>query len=442
MKESVETLVIGAGIAGLAYAHARGSAADVLVVDSSEQPGGLIRTQLVGARGEMHFEHGPEALQSNNEETDRLIEELGLEILQAAPAAKKRYIVVKGDLVALPSHPKEIMGSPLISFAGKLRLFTEPFRDPKIGLDGSLADFAEHRFGREVLDTVIDPFAAGVYAGDARQISVRAAFPMLVEMIEQHGSLIKAMKSRKGGKPPSLCRPRGGMSELPKALANALGNRLALSTSVASISKDARGWRVECNGSTIRAERLVVATPARAASKLLGSSAPEIARELGSVQSESLVSVVHAWRRGQVDHPLDGFGYLVPSREKELQLGTLFSSSIDPSCAPKDVALLRTLIGGARNPRASELADSDLLAVLHSEVAPLLGLDGDPENVWITRYKDTIPRYDLDHPRRIAAIEAELAKEPSLSLVGNHQRGIGVNQLITNSRKLAKAHAS
>jgi oxygen-dependent protoporphyrinogen oxidase len=216
---------------------------------------------------------------------------------------------------------------------------------------------------------------------------------------------------------------------------------LRLSTSVESLRRQGARFRVIAGGEPFDCARVVVATSARAAAERLGEVSPEASRELATISFESLACVIHAWPRERVAHPLDGFGYLVPSREKRLHLGTLFSSSIDPGCAPRGTVLLRTLLGGARHPEVAEMSDPEILAIVEREVFPLLGLSGDPPWSRVLRYRSVLPRYDLAHPARLDAVDLALARIPGLHLLGNYLRGIGVPALIEAGRALAKQHA-
>jgi oxygen-dependent protoporphyrinogen oxidase len=456
----VDTLVVGAGIAGLSYAHARGANSDLLVVDAAPRAGGLVRTSLADlpGAGPVRFEWGPEALQDDAPETLALLGELGLSPLPAAAASSKRFVCWRGRLVPLPLSPGAFLGSPLLSPAGKLRALTEPWRPRDGGLQGSVADFVRHRLGEQVLQRLVDPFVSGIYAGDPAQLSARAAFPKLVALVEEHGSLLAGLKARARSSrasgaprrrgPPGLFTLAGGLGALTDALAARVAPRLRLGTRVVALRRDGDGWRASAQAvadrdppppAELRARRVVVATPVAAAARLLQDAAPELAAELQDMPSESVVSVSHAWRREQVAHALDGFGYLVPSAEGLMHLGTLFSSSIEPGCAPPGVVLLRTLLGGARRPRLVEWPDDELLAELSEGVAPLLGLAGEPLWAHVVRHRAVLPRYDLRHPGRLARVDQLLARTPGLTLLGNWRRGISVNAQVEAARAAARA---
>jgi oxygen-dependent protoporphyrinogen oxidase len=320
---------------------------------------------------------------------------------------------------------------------GKLRIACEPFRDPRACNDGSVADFVRHRIGREGLDALLDPLVSGIHAGDPEQLSMRACFPRLVELVETHGGLFKALFKTRGDPAPSVMKPDGGCQAVTDALARSLGDKLRLGASVTSIARSGSTWRLLSSAGAFEAERLVLALPVQSAARLLSGVAPSLARTIGSIHSENVVSIVHAWPRERVGHPLDGFGYLVASREQLRHLGTLFSSSIAPDSRPGTHVLLRTLLGGARRPELVDASDGELRDVVLREVAPMLGLRGEPDLLSIQRWRATLPRLDLQHPARSAAIERETP--PGLELLGNWRRGIGVNQLVATARDAARA---
>jgi oxygen-dependent protoporphyrinogen oxidase len=435
MTRCVETLVVGAGISGLAYAHARGPQADLVVLEGAKRAGGLVHTERLGAQGEFRAELGPESLRFEvaGGLTD-MLRELGLEARKPPANASKRFLVHRGRLVDAPLGPKMIT-TPLLTLGGKLRLASEPFRDPRVALDGSVADFVRHRIGEQGLDALLDPLVSGIHAGDPEQLSMRACFPRLVELVETHGGLFKALFKTRGDPAPSVMKPVGGCDAIVSALTRALGEKIVLDASVGSLAFDGETWRVRCTVGEFEAARLVLALPAASAARLLSTVAPSLARPIGSIASESLVSVTHVWRRADVGHPLDGFGYLVASRERMRHLGTLFSSSIAPDACPPSHVVLRTLLGGARRPETIDLGESELLAIVRSEVRALLELRGEPELVRVQRWRATLPRFDLAHPDRVAAIES--ACPPSLVLLGNWLRGIGVNHLVAHARTRA-----
>lgn len=446
MKDLIDTLVIGAGVSGLVAAHERArSGASVRVLEASERVGGLVRTRTLDG---YRFEEGPEALPSSARSVRELCEELQVELREAPREAGRRYLALDGKLVELPTSPEDLSTSRVLSFGAKLRLMAEPSCAPGEALDGSIADFARHRFGNEALERVVDPLVAGIHAGDPEQLALRACFPEVARMVEEHGSVFGALKARAERKKAaggaggplggSLIRPAAGMEALTAALARALGPRVQTTAPVRSLERAPDGYRVvEASGTSHHAQRVVLALPLAATRELLAGVAPDAAEALGSMQAESLVSIVHAYRRADVRHALDGFGYLAPKSGGGLVLGTLFSSTLAPGTAPEGQVLLRSLIGGARHPEALELDDAALLAHLARECGSLLGLAGLPVFTHIARYPAAIPRFDLEHLARRERLAAALP--PGLSVLGNFTLGLGLESLVAAARTLARS---
>lgn len=434
--QRIDTVVVGGGISGLAYAHARGASADLVVLEASERAGGLVRTVALGARGEFHGELGPETLrfEARGGLTD-MLRELDLVAERPPKESRRRYLVCRGRLVEAPLGVLKFLRTPLLSWRGKLRMIAEPFRSRHVGNDGSVAAFVRHRIGEEALQGLLDPLVSGIHAGDPEVLSMRACFPRLVELVETHGGLFKAQWKTRGEPAPSVMKTPGGCEAITQALARTLGSRLRTNARVHSLVHEGERWRIESDAGRFDAARVVVALPAAAAAALLASAAPEVASRIAEIQSESLASLVHVHRREQVGHPLAGFGYLVASREKLRHLGTLFSSSIAPDACPSTHVMLRTLLGGARAPELAAAPESELLAIVRAEVHPLLAIRGEPELVAVQRWPMTLPRFDLAHPARVQAIERALP--PTLALLGNYLRGIGVNHLVAAARTLA-----
>ncbi len=452
----LDTLIVGAGISGLACAYERLRVApneELCVLEATERVGGLVRTCVQAG---LRFEEGPEAVPGNARTVRALCAELGVEVRAAPPGAGKRFLLLDGRLRELPGSVADLATSVVLGFGAKLRLMAEASCARDVALDGSIADFARHRFGQEALERVIEPLVAGIHAGDPEQLSLRACFPEVARMVEQHGSLTAALKARAEAKKKqpraegeagtplggALFQPAGGMEALTAALARALGPRLRTGARVRALERDAPGFAVleesglEESGLRHRARRVVLALPLAGARALLSGPAPEAAAALSSMTAESLASVVHAYRRADVAHALDGFGYLAPKSAGGLVLGTLFSSSLAPDSAPPGQVLLRSLLGGARHPAALERSEAELLAHVASECAGPLGLSGPPLLTHISRWPAAIPRFDLEHPARLEHLAQALP--PGLFVLGNFTRGLSLETLTREARTLAQ----
>ncbi|WP_269540203.1 protoporphyrinogen oxidase [Cerasicoccus fimbriatus] len=444
---SKRAIVIGAGITGLTLGWALQRAGrPVRVLEKSAQAGGAIRTIR---RDGYLVEAGPNSLLVNSVVLENFFRGLGLgpQMLKPEEAARNRYILKKGEFVAAPMGPGELLSTPLISGGAKWRLLGEFFAQKPEGLrEESLASFVERHFGPEILDYVVNPFVGGIYAGDPWKLSAQHAFPMLAEAENECGSVIRGMiKKRKAKraagntfKSYSLSF-KDGLQALPDALAAKLGDTLTLSASVESIEQTASGWSVrwqdgDGNTHTETAADLYLTTPSHALDQLtLPCKVSETLTPLAAIEYPPVASVALGYDRKNISHPLDGFGGLIPELEDRDALGVLFSSSLFAGRAPEGKALLTVFIGGARQPELAQTAEEDIRAIAVREVNHLLGASGEPEFVEGTTWPQAIPQYNVGYGDFLEAINEAEKEFPGLHLLGNYRGGISLGQCILNA---------
>jgi oxygen-dependent protoporphyrinogen oxidase len=430
-----DVLVVGAGLAGLSAAHRlQQLGADVRVVERSAVAGGHVRTIV---RDGWRCEWGPNSFLGGAAALHGLSAELGLVPVEARAAAKKRYLFLDGKLQALPASPAEALTSPLLPASAKLRLLAEPLQRTKPRDDETVREFFEKRLGREVTDRFVDAFVSGIYAGDISTIGVAAAFPKLVALVREHGSLaqgaVAAMRASSGPAKRGTFSFDGGLGTLATTLAAKLGGRLELSADYA-VRRTARGWSVGPH----EAPELVISAPAPAAAKLLADDAPALSQELTGVSYAPMTGVHLLFPADALRAPFDGFGFLIPRREGVRMLGCVWSSALFDVATGGRLALT-CFIGGAHDPEAIALSDDALISEVRRDLRRTMGLEAAPLDRVVVKHAHAIPQYGVRHLAWRARVEALVAAQPGLSLVGNHLEGVSMNDTVTQADRVARA---
>ncbi len=444
--------IVGGGISGLSLAYfilSRDPSAEIVVFESEQRLGGKIWTDK--AEGFL-CEGGVNGFLDNRPKTLDLSASVKLTPLRSNDASRKRFIFSDRRLQRLPESPPAFMLSGLLSLPGRLRVMAEPFIKGDARDEETLAAFARRRLGREAYEKLIDPMASGIYAGNPETLSLRSCFPKVYDLEKKYGGLIRGMislqkaKKKAGSAEKVGAGPGGtltsyyqGMAEMVDALKAALGERVRTGFRAVSIDKSGRGYTLHfADGSGFEAATVVLAAPAYAAAEVLKPLDTRLSRVISGIPYPSLSVVCFGYRKEKVRMSLDGFGFLVPSREKRQILGTLWDSSIFPNRAPEGHVLLRTMVGGARASALARESDPKLIASVRSEVADIMGIKADPDFVRIYRHEMAIPQYTVGHFDRMTEIDQILTKYRNLHITGNAYRGIGVNDCIENSWKLAE----
>ncbi len=451
-EQYCECVVIGGGVSGLStafYLHKHGC--DVRLLEKEATVGGCMRTLREDG---FLLEQGPFNVLVRDPAFQELLDDLAgsLEVEQANPSSKKRYLYLGGRLVALPSGPLSLLSSRFLSASGKLRLLAEPICARKPGNDDpTISDFATRHFGHEFAANVLGAFIRGVFGGDSERLSLRACFPSLAALDRDHRSLLLyglTVPFRRIGKPKKpqrrwkgLVNFSGGLGALSNAIARRLDSAIATGCTVSRLTRGGDGYCIEYNNAEgpqlLRTGRVILATPAEQAARLIGgmdgNECSEVGRLLVSIESVPMVILNLGFRREDIGHDLEGFGFLVPPREKGISLlGVLWASSIFPSHAPRSRHLIRVFLGG------TDKSDDELVALAMEELTDLLQLRGRPVLQNVCRYAAAIPQYYRGHCDTVAAIKQRLASIPNLHLVGNYLDGVSINDCVRSGRNAAR----
>jgi protoporphyrinogen/coproporphyrinogen III oxidase len=451
-RQPKTVVIIGAGVTGLTAAHdlhLRGHR--VYLLEKSDRPGGVIRSARVDG---YLIEAGPNTMLLNDPALLTFFQDLGLgdDLLEAAPAAKHRYLVRNGQPVAAPMSLGEFIKTPLLSARAKWRLFAEPFiRRAPADREESVAQFVERRLGGEIVHRAINPLIAGIYAGDPDKLSVRHAFPLLHRFERDHGSLLRGAiaarrAKRKVGTPKFETRSisfRHGLQAIIDALVHVVGDSLYAGATIEEIQPGTpwcvRFTRPGESTMEVKADAVLATTPAYATAALpFAQALAEQLASLAEIEYPPVTSVALGFQRDHVAHPLDGFGVLVPACENLKILGTLFNSSLFPGRAPNGCVLLTTFVGGTRQPELAALPSAELRRLVLDDLRKLLGVSSEPLCTHVTAWPRAIPQYNLGYARFHTAMDIAEKSFPGL-LIGGHARdGVSVGDCIRAGWQLAQ----
>ncbi|MGO9482685.1 MAG: protoporphyrinogen oxidase, partial [Candidatus Kryptoniota bacterium] len=397
-------------------------------------------------------ESGPNSTSETNLVIDELLSDLDIsgEKVYADEDSKYRFILRGGKLHALPSGIGSFLSTKLWTAGGKLRLFGEPFIG-RASHEESIAEFVTRRLGIEFLDYAINPFVAGVYAGDPSELSVRAAFPKLYALEEKYGGLLKGTigGARERRKRPETAKVsaklfafKSGMGILPSTIAQKFGDDVHYNVQVAGVRSGNGKFIVDfsMNGEANSAEydAIVLSVPSYAAADVVKYWLPELSGELSRIKYPPVAVAVLGYKREQVKIDLNGFGFLVPEIERRKILGTIWSSSIFPNRAPEGYVELTTFVGGSRQPEVVQLLPEEIARLAHEENAALMTIEGAPEFQSVSRWERAIPQYNIGHLAIMDAAKYVESLHKGFYICSNYKDGISVADCISNGKATAE----
>ncbi len=438
MNPTKRLLIVGGGMAGLSAAwQAQTRGWDYTVLESQPRLGGMLLTDCIE---DGIAEAGPESFITRKPQMWQLAQALGLQdqVVPIASEARGTAILHRGRIVPVPLGPAQLLGTPLISFLGKLRLLAEPFVAPKMdGQDESLATFAARRLGREAAQNLVEPILSGIYSSDPQTQSIMTTVSILPEL-EQHGGLLKGMlmqgrarsRAKKSGAtlPPRSFTFKCGAQTIVHALQSKLTGDVRTSAAVLALQQVGPRWRVVlADHAVVDADAVLLATQANVAARLLQASFPQLAALLGNIKHDGIGSLTFIYHQADVSTNVTGL--MIPRRERRM------IDAITIRAAPRAKAghvLVRVFFGGAA-PAMLGLVDDALHIAIRSELRELLGITATPIGHSTHRWHDCFPKPVVGHPMTIAQIEAQLPI--GLALAGNSYHGIGVPDVIHSAER-------
>ncbi|MCB9655246.1 MAG: protoporphyrinogen oxidase [Deltaproteobacteria bacterium] len=467
--------IVGGGISGLAVAEAierlgaeAGTPIHAIVLERDAVPGGKIKTQRIDG---FVIETGPHGFLDKEPVVFEVIDRLGLRpsLVSADASSARRYIVRGGRLRLLPASPPKFLVSGVLPAHQRLRVLFEPWvrqRSVDAVDDESVFDFASRRIGRGAAEVLVDAMVTGIFGGDPKALSLRSAFPRMMELEATYGSLIRAQISiakarRVAGDPKAGTNPamggglnsfRTGLGALTEALAARSDVRVAFDAAelksssatgaTAATAANEAAFRVRAEGVEVLADAVVLATPAATTSALLEPTVPDLAGVFREIPYAPVSVVVHIFRREDLPATVsvDGFGFLIPHREGREILGTIWASTVFPEHVPAGMVMLRTMVGGARRPELMELDDAKMLERVRTELVQLMRIPPDAKPVFehVLRWPVAIPQYTIGHASRVAAADQLETRVPGLFATGNAFRGVAMIACIVDAQRVAE----
>ncbi len=433
--------IIGGGISGLStafYIKQKNPNVQITIFEKNKKLGGKMMTKEVDG---FLFEEGSNGFLSNKPDTLELVKQSGSEelLLRSSDSARVRFIY-KDALHQLPESLSAFIKTPLLSPLGKLRVVGELFVPAKKdNSDETLQSFGYRRVGREMTDAFLDPMVAGIFASAPDKISVNSAFPAVVKLEKEYGGLFKGMmkkKKKEAGPGGVLMSFKGGVSSFIDSLANSLHVEIKTDIDIDKIEQTDDGYTLYTQGTKEEFGKLVLSTPAYVSAQLLKDLDIELSKMLSDIEY-SPISVV-GLGYDELSHELNGFGLLATSSAKKEILGVLWDSSIFEDRALEGKKALRVMIGGQRNPDLALKSDEELKNIAINGVKETMGIDEKPSVTYVKRWERGIPNYRVGHLERMKELFKKVKEHKGLYLSSNAYYGVGLNDCVANSKKVAK----
>jgi protoporphyrinogen/coproporphyrinogen III oxidase len=437
------------------------------VLEAGSNWGGKISTTRVDG---LIVEGGPDSFLSIKPWALELCEKLGLsaQLINTNQGHSKTFAYSRGQLrefpqglvSMVPTKMGPLFKSGLVSWAGILRMGGDwfiPSRSAEAP-EESLASFFSRRLGQEAFDRLIEPLVAGIYAGDASELSVSATFPQFVDLEIKHGGLIKgalAQQQARRAPQPTSGSPRSlfvtlqhGLDDLVTRLVEVLttqGVTLLLGKAVnhvsrVSASEGNEAWRVTLtNGEEVEADGVVLATPAYVSSRILEGGYPEVAGLLSQIPYASTVTASIAFRKADVQSQLHGFGFVVPRVEQRKLIAATWSSLKWAGRANPDESLIRCYLGGRGRESILQEDDTHIVSIALAELQDMIGIKATPLSTHVFRWAQAMPQYVIGHRDRVKNIRQRLSACPGLYVTGAAYEGLGIPDCIRDGKETAQS---
>lgn len=447
-------VVIGAGISGLATAHSlKKDGFNVTILESKKEAGGAMET--IRENGFL-IDFGPNSGLETTPLIRQLVDDVGLsdEMIYANESSNKRYILRDNELHTLPTSPPAFIKTKLFSTKAKFRVMAEPFiGKSEDGYYQSMAQFVKRRLGQEFLDYAIDPFVSGVFAGDPNRLSVKSAFPKLYRLEEVYGGLVKGMikgtrerrkRAEQSKQSAKMFSFLNGMQTFPKTIADKMKENIFYECRVMSAERRVinsihkqESWVIsyEQNGvlKEIAADYILSTVPVHSASKIFSKLDQNFQNHSDAIYYPPVMVLYLGYNKKDIERNLDGFGFLIPSKEKKSFLGAIWSSTIFPNRCEDEKAAFTLFIGGARSPHLFDIGNEKLIEKVLSEFKQIMKINSNPIFVKEKMWQKAIPQYNIGYVEHENYFDNFEKENPGIFISGNFRGGISVGDCVKNS---------
>lgn len=458
--------IIGGGISGLACAfrllelkQEKNLDIDVVLLEARSRFGGNIESEV---KNGFLLEKGPDCFLTEKPEALNLCRRLGIESELVSTNAEYRtsFILKENKLIAVPSgfyliaptSFKTFFDTPLFTWHAKLRMMCEMLIPPsRSKFDESVGHFVRRRFGKEALERAGQPMLAGIYTADPDKLSLDATMPRFKQYEREQGSVIRGLlKIKRQATHTKASGPRyslfmsfkSGMQTLTDALVKKIPSAwLKSDCAVSGIHFDSAKQKwvvVQEDGVGEAYDTLVLAGSARASARLVASFNPILAARFNEIQYHSVATLNFGFKRSQIKHPLDGFGFVVPRVEKKSLIACSFSSVKFSARAPQDHVLIRAFVGGAFGKEIFDQNDPDLTRLVLHDLSELLKIEGEPLFVSLSRFTNAMVEYRVGHLQWLDKLQSMCEEYPGLKFIGSSYRGVGIPQCIKEADTIAE----
>lgn len=457
-------VVVGGGIAGLVAARdLRQSGHEVTVLEAGESFGGCVRTTEVAG---LDIDAGAESFAVRQGTVANYLDELDLAGQIAKTSGKSAWMIQADDqqILAHPMPATALMGIPadvrtdevrnIIGRAATVRAAADlitPMSKKWATEKLSIAEVVRTRMGQAVLDQLVAPVINGVYSTDPAKISIDAAAPGLRQAMQETGSLAKAVAQLQASAPAGsrVGGLNGGMYTMVQALVQQLeadGAALVRNSPVTAISYDAAAvmpYALASLGEEIRADRVVIATPAAPALELINPLLGDEKKISAEQPANTIALAILVVDKPELDDAPRGSGVLVskqaPLTAKALTHSTAKWPWLADEAGP-GTHVLRLSFGriGEHEPVVESGDDEQLIDVAIKDASKILGVQLHRDDVLgsaVSRFSDMVPLQGDAALERRKQLQTALAPFDGLAVVGAWISGTGLARVIGQARR-------